>query len=404
MAIPSSKSSYVQIADDALFDINDSKTDAIPENAFIGWIIEAERRICEEYDVRETYQLGLNAGVEEYNIQDRPNISGVSNTTPIVITAVGHGLTTGDRVLIRDVRGNTAANGTFQVTVLTADTFQLFGWVDVEGSGTTISENAIGIRSAVQAVTAGVLTVTYSSPLSSSTYALDARFYDSDGSWVLSTVYSSKTASTFTITIPDTGTLTYVAIEAVSVTVSGSVTTTLANTIGSGTYTGGGKFWRDDEIPTYFRPSSFEPMQRSWSTYKPEIRIVDVEEFTRQSSADALMSISYSDMDAPFMAMEKIENGERILEFHPEPVSSHYVTVSGKVQINARRYQTDDRDCYIQLPMNFDEAITAFLKAKIYYHIKQYELSAVQEGLAKTALGRLRLNKQSHPRMNVSWK
>lgn len=54
-------------------------------------------------------------------------ISGASNTTDIVITSTAHGLKTGEKVRITGVEGNTAANGTFYVTVLTANTFQLTG-------------------------------------------------------------------------------------------------------------------------------------------------------------------------------------------------------------------------------------------------------------------------------------
>lgn len=52
-------------------------------------------------------------------------ITGATNATPIVITIVGHGLLTGMTVTIADVTGNTAANGTWAITALTADTFSL---------------------------------------------------------------------------------------------------------------------------------------------------------------------------------------------------------------------------------------------------------------------------------------
>ena len=52
-------------------------------------------------------------------------ITGATNATPIVITAVGHGLVTGMTVTITGVGGNTAANGTWLVTVVTTDTFSL---------------------------------------------------------------------------------------------------------------------------------------------------------------------------------------------------------------------------------------------------------------------------------------
>ncbi len=50
----------------------------------------------------------------------------MTNATPIECTsASGHGLTTGDKVIIEDALGNTAGNGTWTVTVTGADTFTL---------------------------------------------------------------------------------------------------------------------------------------------------------------------------------------------------------------------------------------------------------------------------------------
>jgi len=50
-----------------------------------------------------------------------------TNTSPITIRAVNHGLVTGDRVAIAGVQGNTAANGAFTVTVVDANSFTLNG-------------------------------------------------------------------------------------------------------------------------------------------------------------------------------------------------------------------------------------------------------------------------------------
>ncbi len=54
-------------------------------------------------------------------------ISNATNATPIVITAGSHGLTSGENVSVTGVTGNTAANGFFEVTVLSSDTFELDG-------------------------------------------------------------------------------------------------------------------------------------------------------------------------------------------------------------------------------------------------------------------------------------
>jgi hypothetical protein len=54
-------------------------------------------------------------------------LTNASNTTPIVITDNGHPFLTGDQVTIAGVTGNTAANGTWIVTKIDANTYSLDG-------------------------------------------------------------------------------------------------------------------------------------------------------------------------------------------------------------------------------------------------------------------------------------
>lgn len=54
-------------------------------------------------------------------------ITGASSASPIVITQEAHGYLTGKRVRISDVTGNTDANGTWNITKLTADNYSLDG-------------------------------------------------------------------------------------------------------------------------------------------------------------------------------------------------------------------------------------------------------------------------------------
>lgn len=65
-------------------------------------------------------------------------ITGSTNATPIVVTAVGHGLQTNDWISISGITGNTNANGFFLITRLTADTFSLQNYstgADIAGNG-----------------------------------------------------------------------------------------------------------------------------------------------------------------------------------------------------------------------------------------------------------------------------
>lgn len=71
-----------------------------------------------------------------------PPVTGATNATPIVITANGHGRSDGDIVTIRDVAGNTAANGEFKVASATTNTFALTNvatGANIAGSGSYTS-------------------------------------------------------------------------------------------------------------------------------------------------------------------------------------------------------------------------------------------------------------------------
>lgn len=69
--------------------------------------------------------------ITAYSVQDVVGtnlaVTGATNATPIVITTAAHGFSTGDVVTIASVGGNTNANGTFRVTVLSSTTFSLDG-------------------------------------------------------------------------------------------------------------------------------------------------------------------------------------------------------------------------------------------------------------------------------------
>jgi hypothetical protein len=61
------------------------------------------------------------------------SITGATFATPIVITCAAHGFSNGDRVFIRDVAGNPAANGLWTISNVALNTFRLVGSV---GNGT----------------------------------------------------------------------------------------------------------------------------------------------------------------------------------------------------------------------------------------------------------------------------
>jgi Ubiquitin-activating enzyme E1 FCCH domain len=77
-----------------------------------------------------TYRVYGNAGFlsgGNLAVKESGSISGATNAAPIVVTSTNHGLTTGMQITISGVTGNTAANGTFQITVIDPNTFSLNG-------------------------------------------------------------------------------------------------------------------------------------------------------------------------------------------------------------------------------------------------------------------------------------
>ncbi len=70
------------------------------------------------------------------SFKDSAAVTAAGNATPIQITSATHGLTTGARITITGVTGNTAANGTFTVTKVNDNVFSLDG---ATGNGSYIS-------------------------------------------------------------------------------------------------------------------------------------------------------------------------------------------------------------------------------------------------------------------------
>jgi hypothetical protein len=74
-------------------------------------------------------------------------LTGATNANPIVLTAANHGITTGTRVRVRNVVGNTAANTTQVATRLTANTFS----IPVAGNGAYVSGGTVEVVGLYQA-------------------------------------------------------------------------------------------------------------------------------------------------------------------------------------------------------------------------------------------------------------
>ena len=126
MAFSYNKSTVREIINDALADVNeDTRTAQLAPETVQMWILDAEKNICDSVEVRERWLLGLNTNQINYKFRDRAAITGATNATPIVVTSASHGLADDDFIVIQGVGGNTAANGRFQVKNKTTNTFEI---------------------------------------------------------------------------------------------------------------------------------------------------------------------------------------------------------------------------------------------------------------------------------------
>jgi hypothetical protein len=94
--------------------------------------------------------VNFTTGTFKARILDRANntstilkaITAATNASPIVVTVTSHGWSNGDVVVINGVGGNTAANGTWVIAGVTANTFNLTTLPAEGGSALNSTGNA----------------------------------------------------------------------------------------------------------------------------------------------------------------------------------------------------------------------------------------------------------------------
>lgn len=89
----------------------------------------------QEYRVYVVLNPDGGAGQETYGLEPEPvRITNITNTTPMVITAPGNTVETGDYVTVGGVNGIERANGTWKVTLINNDEFSLDDSVTSRGA------------------------------------------------------------------------------------------------------------------------------------------------------------------------------------------------------------------------------------------------------------------------------
>jgi len=125
-------------------------------------------------------------------------VEAASNASPIVVTATGHGLTTGDTVTIKGATGNTAANGKWVITVLNPNSFSLNSST---GNGAHTANTGFWIATTVYPNSGTIIQATNTSPISIG--SVEHRL--NTGESVVITGVEGNTAAngTFTVTVVD---------------------------------------------------------------------------------------------------------------------------------------------------------------------------------------------------------
>ncbi len=119
-------------------------------------------------------QVGSSPGAGQYVMVTSASpttITGATNASPIAITDVAHGYVTGQQVTISGVLGNTAANGSWTITVINANSFSLNGSTGngaYTSGGTALLQLPSFIFAAADATKVMTITYVYSVPDSNS--------------------------------------------------------------------------------------------------------------------------------------------------------------------------------------------------------------------------------------------
>lgn len=100
-----------------------------------GWICQANGSTLYSDDGGDTWVnvTGVSVALRKIRfVEISKAITGATNATPIVISSASHGFSNGDTVRVKDVLGNTAANGLWEIANIAAGTYEL---VNSVGSG-----------------------------------------------------------------------------------------------------------------------------------------------------------------------------------------------------------------------------------------------------------------------------
>lgn len=328
------KSTYTEIIDDVLADLNIETDQTLNRKTIQSWILDAEKILCDKLQIRDSWNLSIKTNQSEYIFQDRPPITNASNATPVVVTSTSHGLSNDTFIVVSDVQGNTTPNGNKIVKNVSTDTFEV---------------NDYSIVSGVSNATPIQITTTEPHPFSNG------------DTITLSGVLGNTAANgTFVITFIDAKNFSLNSSIGNGVYTTGGIA--VKQTSGNGTYLSGGRYWKTDEIPTRIKEIQEGTVLINNIIFP--IKVVSMQKMNQIKEANFYPFPYFSGVLPPYIISEWTTNGIRSLKAYPDPTTNITITLYGYVKITPRLYQGDDEGSTIHLTTDYDEAIKRYVSFK----------------------------------------
>ena len=368
--------SYTEFCNDVRGDANiDGDLSTIDDNQLKLWILKAEERICQLAKVEDEWHLKMVTGASQFSFVENSPITLVTAASPIVVTSVAHERVSLDRIRIIGVAGISQANGEFEITVLSPDTFSLAIAHDVQGATNAtpivINDPQHGFANASTVTISGVLGNTGAN-------------------------------GTFVITVIDQDHY------------------SLNTSIGNGTYTGGGKitqvtsgiggtylapsghWYATNQIPQYFRDFKYGKMLVN--SFIQEIIIADSVTVMDQQVKDNIFLLGQAATYIyPVKGAIIRRDMHRYFMIYPTPVVDILATFYGTLQINPVVFAADNLGAPIHLSVAWHEAILVFVRSRIAGFLKDRKAEIDYLNQFTALVTQERVNRSMHPRMRITY-
>lgn len=365
------RSTYKNIIGDILSDVNEpAKLADLSHETIQNWIFYAEQYIAEQTPIQEEYVLRISNGITDYKVQDRPVITGASNATPVIVEQDDHEFAVGDLVSIAGVVGNNAANGRKRVAAASASNYAIQDFVRLTGADISVSPISLTTELPHNLVTGGSVFIS--------------------GSWLTITTVATVTGvDTFTIPV------------GVSTEFSGTDNIVAVNTVGSGEYVGGGRSWKQNEIPTHLRDVAVG--SRKDSGFTREVASAGgVRNLVQRTVYD--WARVFPSVTSPSVSLQLASGLQKYWRFYPTPSADGDITLYGFLRINHELLRDESLESSLHLSSEWDESIVELVKARVFAYLKEMGRSSESRDSASTLLRLQGIANAKPARMIVSYK